>query len=127
LEEAIYKLQGLHSIAVLVFHINYYIRMLIVVLEGGPLDGSDRYAFDLQELEKESDWEQLKQQVFEDQEKFSLLIGNLSNEELENDFVEAKYGTNYRNFSGCIEHFHYHLGQISILKKLIRLNDLNKS
>ena len=30
-----------------------------------------------------------------------------------------KYGTYYRNFHGLIEHAHYHLGQIVLIKKLV--------
>jgi hypothetical protein len=35
-------------------------------------------------------------------------------------FSEEKYGNWYRNLHGIIEHAHYHLGQIVLLKKLIR-------
>jgi len=35
-------------------------------------------------------------------------------------FVEAKYGSWYRNLCGLVEHAHYHLGQIMMLKRLIR-------
>lgn len=119
-QEATYSYRGLNSIALLTFHINYYVRLLIKVLQGGPLEGSDKYAFDLLPIENEKQWTALKNQVMEDQITYSELVEKLSNEELEMDFVESKYGTNFRNFVGCIEHFHYHLGQISILKKLIR-------
>jgi hypothetical protein len=33
------------------------------------------------------------------------------------DFDDGKYGTVLRNILGLIEHTHYHLGQIVILKK----------
>lgn len=35
-----------HSIATLVFHINYYIRATIEVLRGGSLDAKDALSFD---------------------------------------------------------------------------------
>lgn len=34
-------------------------------------------------------------------------------------FSDEKYGTYYRNILGIIEHSHYHLGQIVIIKKMI--------
>ena len=30
-----------------------------------------------------------------------------------------KYGNYFRNLTGIIEHLHYHLGQIVLIKKLI--------
>jgi hypothetical protein len=41
-------------------------------------------------------------------------------EKLNDFFALEKYGTYQRNFHGLIEHTHYHLGQIAILKKLVR-------
>ena len=35
------------------------------------------------------------------------------------DMADPKYGSWYRNIHGIIEHAHYHLGQIVLLKKLI--------
>ena len=34
-------------------------------------------------------------------------------------FIDAKYGTFLRNIEGVIEHSYYHLGQISLIRKLI--------
>jgi len=33
--------------------------------------------------------------------------------------MEEKYGNYYRNFHGIIEHCHYHLGQIVLIKKML--------
>ena len=35
-------------------------------------------------------------------------------------FGNEKYGTYYENIQGVIEHLHYHLGQIVVVKKIIR-------
>ena len=35
-------------------------------------------------------------------------------------FGDGKYGDYFRNIQGVIEHAHYHLGQIVLVKKLIR-------
>lgn len=37
-------------------------------------------------------------------------------------FIDEKYGTVLRNIEGVIEHSYYHLGQISLIRKMI-LND----
>jgi hypothetical protein len=51
-------------------------------------------------------------------EQFAVLLEQFSEEKLLGDFIESKYGTYYRNVHGIIEHTHYHLGQISLLKKM---------
>jgi hypothetical protein len=38
---------------------------------------------------------------------------------LEATFSQKKYGTYYRNLMGVIEHSHYHLGQISLIRKML--------
>jgi len=35
-------------------------------------------------------------------------------------FVNEKYGTYLRNIDGMIEHCYYHLGQITLIKKLLQ-------
>jgi hypothetical protein len=35
-------------------------------------------------------------------------------------FADEKYGNFYRNLEGMLEHCYYHLGQVVMLKKLIR-------
>ena len=47
------------------------------------------------------------------------LVERLPQETLWEDFTDKKYGTYYRNLHGIIEHTHYHLGQILIIKKII--------
>jgi hypothetical protein len=36
------------------------------------------------------------------------------------DFGDPKYGSYYRNLHGIVEHTHYHLGQIVLVKKIIQ-------
>ena len=43
----------------------------------------------------------------------------MPNDKLEEIFVDEKYGTYRRNIEGIIEHSYYHLGQISLIKKMI--------
>src|SRR5438309_65870 len=46
-KEAIQKLNSFNTIAVLVFHINYYVSAVLKVLQGEPLKASDKYSFSL--------------------------------------------------------------------------------
>jgi len=48
-----------------------------------------------------------------------MLIEQLPETKLGETFSDEKYGTYYRNLHGIIEHNHYHVGQIVIIKKLL--------
>ncbi|ATL48884.1 DUF1572 domain-containing protein [Chitinophaga caeni] len=113
------KVNDLNAIAVLVFHIHYYIVAIKGVLEGKPLDAHDRYSFDLKPLESEGEWQSLIQKSLDDAGQLAHLIENLDEEMLHKDFVDPKYGNYLRNILGLTEHCHYHLGQIVIIKKLL--------
>ena len=118
-QQATTKVQSFNTIAVLVFHINYFISATLKVLQGEPLDAHDKYSFDLPEIKSEEDWQQLLARTFTEAETFATLIEQLPEAKLWEDFTDAKYGTYYRNIQGIIEHTHYHLGQIFILKKMV--------
>jgi len=55
-----------------------------------------------------------------DAEAFAALIESMTEAQCWEVFSEMKYGNYYRNLHGIIEHTHYHLGQIVILKKLVQ-------
>lgn len=118
-QQATAKVYSLNSIAALVFHINYYISAVLKVLEGGPLDASDKYSFDVPPVRSQADWEALLNKTWTDAENLAARIEELPEEKLDEIFSEEKYGTYYRNLHGVIEHAHYHLGQIVLLKKII--------
>jgi len=118
-QQAIAKPEGFNSIALLVFHIDYFLVAAIQVLEGGPLDANDKYSFDLPEINSKADWEALLNTSFQHAERLSYLIAQLPDSKLWEVFVEEKYGNYYRNILGIIEHTHYHLGQIALVRKLL--------
>jgi uncharacterized damage-inducible protein DinB len=117
-EQAIYKVENLNSIAALTFHINYYLEGILNVLKSGNLEIKDQYSFDMPPITSESDWNQLKSEFIENAETFIKKVANLPDYKLDEAFVDTKYGTYLRNIDGIIEHSYYHLGQISMIKKL---------
>jgi hypothetical protein len=117
------EVYGLNSIATLVYHVNYYIAANIKVLEGGPLEAKDQYSFSHPPIASKADWNSFTDQIYEQAEHFATLIEKMPENNLWEDFTDPKYGTYYRNFQGIIEHCHYHLGQIVLLKKIIRQQD----
>ena len=118
-ETAIRRLESLHTIAELTFHINYFVRAALGVLDGGPLTASDKVSFDLTPIENDQDWQQLLNHVWTDAELLADSIERLPDSKLTEIFVETKYQTYDHNLNGVIEHAYYHLGQIAFLKKLL--------
>lgn len=118
-QKATKKVGSLNTIAILTFHINYYVAGVLNVFEGGKLEIRDKFSFDAPEITSEKEWNSLKNTFLMNAENLSNHIENLPDEELENVFVDEKYGDYYRNIEGMIEHSYYHLGQISLIKKMI--------
>lgn len=119
-EEAIARVDSLNTIAALVYHMNYYVVAVLNVLEGRPLNSSDKLSFLHPPIENEDDWKSLLNKVWSDAEAFSSLLEVFPDSRLAEIFSEERYGTYYRNLLGVIEHTHYHLGQVVIIKKLLR-------
>lgn len=118
-EQANKKIGSLNSIALLTFHINYYIKGVLNVFEGGGLEIRDKYSFDLPPITSAEQWHSLRDELFKNAEKFSDYLALLPDSRLEEKFVEEKYGSYRRNLEGMIEHSYYHLGQIVLLKKML--------
>ncbi len=117
--QATTKVKNLNTIAELVFHINYYVSAVLKVLQGSALNAHDKFSFNCPEINSEKDWETLLEKVFNEANQFANLVEQLPESKLWEHFSEEKYGTYYRNIHGIIEHTHYHLGQIAVIKKMI--------
>ena len=122
LKDATKKNDQLNTIAQLTFHLGYYISGVLQVLEGGTLDIKDQYSFDMPALVTENDWKKLRYKVLSDAEQFARRVSALSEHQLKQIFVDKKYGSYKRNIEGVIEHCYYHLGQISLIKKMNESN-----
>lgn len=118
-QQAATKVHSFNTIAALVFHINYYIGAVSKVLRGEPLNAHDKYSFDCPPIQSQQDWKNLLSKTWTDAENFASLIEQLPETRLEEIFVDEKYGTYYRNLHGIVEHVHYHLGQIVLIKKML--------
>ena len=125
-EQATQKIDSLNTIAALTYHINYYLAGLLAAFESGKLDISDKFSFDLPPMHSESDWNGLVSQFLSNSEKFADKIEHMDNSVFDEPFIDEKYGTFLRNIEGVIEHSYYHLGQISLIKKMILNEDTSK-
>ena len=110
-----------NSIARLVYHVHYYVRAQIEVLEGRPLTARDKYSFDAPDFATLRAWEGYwLETVLPDVDRLAALIERLTPASLDADFAgDARYGSLYRNLQGAIEHAHYHLGQIVLVKRWV--------
>ena len=88
-------------------------------MQGRPLKASDKYSFDLQPITSDADWQKLIGHVFSQAEIFAQEIEKLDETKLFEVFADPKYGDYFRNLMGVVEHAHYHLGQIVIIKKML--------
>lgn len=119
LTQAKTKVKDCNTIAALVFHINYYIEGILPVFDGGDLEIKDTFSYNTPNFETEKQWSDFKNKVLKNAEELYQKIEKLEEDIVFKPFVDKKYGTYYSNIHGIIEHTHYHLGQIVILKKLL--------
>ena len=122
-QQATTKVYSFNTIGALVYHISYYVIAVSMVLQGEPLDAHDKYSFDHPPILAQEDWEKLLNNFWADAENLVSLIEQLPESKLEENFSDGKYGNYYRNINGVIEHTHYHLGQIVLIKKLLIQKD----
>ncbi|MEM6686390.1 MAG: DinB family protein [Bacteroidota bacterium] len=118
-EQATKKVKDCNTILALTYHINYYVDAVLKVFEGEPLQAKDAYSFDHPEITSQAEWEALVAKVFKDAEAFAVHLEKLPDDCFDKPFTDEKYGNYYRNMHGIIEHTHYHLGQIALLKKMV--------
>ncbi|MGN6533570.1 MAG: DUF1572 domain-containing protein [Ginsengibacter sp.] len=121
-EQATQKIFNLNTIAALTFHINYYLVGLLSAFENGRLEISDKYSFGIPKITSEADWKKLVTDFLDNSKKFADRVEQMDDHILDAPFVDEKYGSYLRNIEGVIEHSYYHLGQISLIKKMILQN-----
>lgn len=118
-EQAIQQVENFNSIAALVYHMNYYVDAILQVLRRKPLTSKDRFSFDHPRITSQADWEKLVGKAYTDAENLATLIEQMPDSRLAENFYDEKYGNYYRNLHGVIEHIHYHLGQVALIKKIL--------
>jgi len=118
-EAATRKIGDLNTIVTLVYHTQYYIRVQMPVLNGEPLVASDKESFEHPPITNEKQWQALLTEVWGEVEAYAAKIEGLPEDVWGKDFAGEKYGSYYRNIQGVIEHSHYHLGQIVLLRKMM--------
>lgn len=114
------KLGQHNSIEALVFHVSYYLDGILEAFETNELNIKDAMSFDFIPSNSKEEWTERKRQFYLSSVRFIEVVKTFSNEELEQTFFKEDYGSLERNIEAQIEHSYYHLGQISLLKKLLK-------
>ncbi|MDO9374237.1 MAG: DUF1572 domain-containing protein [Ferruginibacter sp.] len=118
-QQANKRVFNFNSIAALVYHMNYYVVAISQVLRGKALSSKDELSFDHPQITSKETWEKLIRKTLTDAENLATLVEQLPENKLAENFSQPKYGSYDRNLHGVIEHLHYHLGQVVLIKKII--------
>jgi len=116
------KFESFNTISDLAQHMHYYISGITNVFVNNTLEIRDKYSFDFSPIQSQQEWDRFLNQFWNDTAQLANLIEKLPEENLNNEFVDKKYGTFLRNIDGMIEHSYYHLGQIVLIKKILLKN-----
>lgn len=119
-QEAITKVHSFNTIATLVYHTNYYVDAVLKVFKGERLTANDKYSFAHPPINSQEDWDKMLNKVWNDAKEFADLLEQMPDSKLWENIADEKYGIYYRNLHGIVEHTHYHLGQIALIKKILK-------
>lgn len=114
------QIADLNTIAKLTYHIHYYIKGINQVFAGKPLTIRDKFSFDMPDFSQDADWNNFKKETYDEAELFAHHVQNLTEQQLFMPFEKKEYGDYFRNITAMTSHSYYHLGQIVIIKKMIK-------
>ncbi len=107
-----------NSIASLVHHIMFYNYVVLERLNGNNPEIEQTNGFHVPAIQSEEEWQSLQARCHESFRVLANAVIALPEERL-SDLAPNSKSTLYKTLQGVVEHAHYHLGQIVILKKLI--------
>ena len=108
-----------NSIAMLLHHLSFWNR---TVAERGrgtePSIGRDN-GFDTPELRNTKEWNTLTKDNIASAKELAKVIRDFDETKLETPILPG-HSSAYSNFQGQVEHVHYHLGQMMMIKQFLR-------
>ena len=108
-----------NTIAALLHHLSFYNDIVMQRLSGANPVISEANGFDVPPVKSEEDWLKLKERNLQSAHQLANAVRQFPEERL-NELTATGHATHYKTLHGITEHAHYHLGQIVLLKKLIR-------
>ena len=108
-----------NTIAALLHHITFYNEVVLERLKGNNPFISNANGFDVPVLTKENDWLELQEKNYQSAQNLAEAVKQFLEEKLFEPVIPDS-STVYKTLHGVIEHTHYHLGQIVIIKNLVK-------
>jgi len=108
-----------NTIAALLHHITFWNREVAQRAKGIKTEIDEWNGFHHPALNTETDWQHLKEDNIQSAHELVAAIRQFDETKLFEP-MDVHTSTAYKNFQGSVEHAHYHLGQMVIIKKLIR-------
>lgn len=113
--QATQQVGNANTIALLLFHIDFYNLVVLDRLLGTSRAFQHEESLQTPSIHSTAEWLQLQQKYFENVDRLHAAILDFPDDRL---FETTSRNTPYKNLHGVVEHIHYHLGQISLLKKI---------
>ena len=110
---------SLNTIAALLHHLTFWNRVMIRRIHGIVVPDAPDNGFAMKPLTDEAAWQALQADNQQSVTELAAAIRSVPEARLPEAIVPGQSST-YKNLQGTVEHVHYHLGQIVLLKKLIR-------
>lgn len=109
-----------NTIASLLHHLCYWNGIMLQRMQGETPVIPEENGYNVPFLNNEAEWNALKNKVHQSFITLAEATKKFPEEMLAGNYAPSIPSTYYRNFHGIIEHAHYHLGQIVILKNLLK-------
>jgi hypothetical protein len=108
-----------NTIASLVHHLTFWNRVMARRAQGIATEIGEANGFDVPVLKTEADWVELKADSIRSAHELAAAIQQVEDLSFTTPIL-PNYSSVYKNLQGSVEHVHYHLGQLVILKNLVR-------
>ena len=108
-----------NTIAGLLHHLTFWNRVMVRRSQGvaTAIDAANGFAGPTPQTD--ADWAALQADNLVSAHELAAAIRKVSDTQLEEPIMPS-YSSAYKNLQGSVEHIHYHLGQLVILKNLVR-------
>ena len=108
-----------NTIEMLLNHLTYWNKVMMQRVNGIKIEVPESNGFDKSSMLTDAQWQELKQDNIRSAHELAAAIRAVPEDRLTEPIL-PDYSSTYKNFQGTVEHVHYHLGQMVMLKKLVR-------
>ncbi len=112
---------SVNTIAALIHHLTYWNRVMVQRINGIKVIVPVANGYNVPDLKTEQEWQQLKEDNILSAHELATAIKSFDEKRLPEPILPG-YSSAYKNLQGSVEHIHYHLGQIVMLKHLVKAN-----